>query len=65
MDTSNEQSPKTWGGAHQGAGRKRKGVKRVVFCASQEAVDVLEAVGGNKSDFINECIVRAGKAMRR
>ena len=45
---------KTWGGARKGAGRKKKYAKNVYFSA-----DILEQVEGNRSDFINHCIMMA------
>ena len=59
MQTENDS--KSWGGARQGAGRKKKCAKRMFFSASQEALDILEALDGNKSDFINDCIIRASR----
>lgn len=59
MQTENDS--KSWGGARQGAGRKKKCAKRMFFSASQKALEILEALDGNKSDFINDCIIRAGK----
>ncbi len=44
------------GGARAGAGRKRKCVKRLYFSAAQDVLDIVNAVEGNKSDFINDCI---------
>lgn len=61
MDESSTQEGKAWGGARQGAGRKKKCAKRMFFSASQEALDILEALEGNKSDFINECIIKAAR----
>ncbi len=52
---------KSWGGAREGAGRKKKCAKRMFFSASQETLDILDALEGNKSDFINECIVKAAR----
>jgi len=48
-----------WGGAREGAGRKRKGVHYYGFRASQEVHDILSKVQGSKSDFINQCILKA------
>ena len=50
---------KTWGGARKGAGRKKKYAKNVYFSATQEVADILEQVEGNRSDFINHCIIQA------
>ena len=55
----NELSKATWGGARKGSGRKRTCAKRVFFSASQEVADILDACEGNRSDFINECILKA------
>ncbi len=50
---------KTWGGARKGAGRKKKYAKNVYFSATQEVADILDQVEGNRSDFINHCIMMA------
>ena len=52
-----------WGGAREGAGRKRKGVHYYGFRATQEVHDILKDVEGSKADFINQCIlIASGKA---
>lgn len=61
MEENESQKSKTWGGAREGAGRKRKCAKRMFFSASQEVLDILDALEGNKSDFINECIMKAAR----
>lgn len=61
MDTNTEKNTGTWGGARDGAGRKKKCAKRMFFSASQEALDILNSLEGNKSDFINECIIKAAR----
>ena len=48
-----------WGGARQGAGRKRKGVHYYGFRATREVHDILSKVEGSKADFINQCILKA------
>ena len=50
-----------WGGKREGAGRKSKSVKYYGFRATQEVFEILEAVEGSKSDFINDCILRASR----
>ena len=50
-----------WGGAREGAGRKRKGVHYYGFRATQEVHDILSKVEGSKADFINACILKATK----
>lgn len=45
-----------WGGKREGAGRKKGCAKRYMFSASQEVVDILESLEGNKSDFICKAI---------
>lgn len=59
MDNSNEQTPRTWGGARNGAGRKKKYAKNIFFGATQEVVDILNKLEENRSDFINRCIIQA------
>lgn len=59
MSTTNEQTPKSWGGARNGAGRKRKYVRNVFFSATQEVADILDQLEENRSDFINRCITQA------
>ncbi len=59
MDTNINKPVSTRGGAREGAGRKKKCVKRMFFSASQETLDILNSLEGNKSDFINECIIKA------
>ena len=48
-----------WGGAREGAGRKKKGVHYYGFRATQEVHEILSQVEGSKADFINECILKA------
>lgn len=58
METQEEK--KTWGGARDGAGRKRKGVHYYGFRATREVHEILQGVEGeSKSDFINRCILAA------
>lgn len=59
METNEIKQVKKRGGARVGAGRKKKCVKRLFFSASQETLDILNSYEGNKSDFINECIIKA------
>ncbi len=61
MEENESQKNKTWGGSREGAGRKKKCAKRMFFSASQEVLDILDALEGNKSDFINECIMKAAR----
>ena len=56
-----EKEEKNWGGAREGAGRKRKGVHYYGFRATQEVHDILSKVEGSKADFINECILKASQ----
>ena len=44
----------SWGGKRAGAGRKGKGVQYYGFRATQEVHDILKAVEGSKTDFIND-----------
>lgn len=59
MNNSNEQVPRTWGGARNGAGRKKKYAKNIFFSATQEVADILDQMEENRSDFINRCIIQA------
>ena len=59
METKGTNESKSWGGARSGAGRKKKYAKNVFFGATQEVADILEQIEGNRSDFINECIIKA------
>lgn len=54
---NSELTKKSRGGARVGAGRKRKCVKRLYFSASQEVLDALATIDGNRSDYICECIL--------
>lgn len=54
-----EEKKAGWGGAREGAGRKRKGVHYYGFRATQEVHDILSQVEGSKADFINDCILKA------
>ena len=58
MSTSNERAPKSWGGARNGAGRKKKYAKNIFFSATQEVADILDQLEENRSDFINRCIMQ-------
>ena len=53
MDTNEEKTAKSWGGAREGCGRKKKCAKRMFFSATEETLDILNSLDGNKSDFIN------------
>lgn len=46
-----------WGGKRENAGRKKESVKRYMFSASQDVVNILDALDGNKSDFICKAII--------
>ncbi len=50
---------KSWGGARDGAGRKRKYVRNVFFGATREVADILDRLEENRSEFINRCILQA------
>lgn len=47
------------GGAREGAGRKRFSVKSYYLRATEEVAEILEAVEGSKSQFVNDCILKA------
>lgn len=61
MSETNETTKKTWGGARKGSGRKKKCVKQLWFSASQEVLDALAGIDGNRSDYICECIIEHSK----
>ncbi len=53
-----QNSEKSWGGARQGSGRKKKYAKTLFFNATEEVVAIIEAVPRNqRADFINQCIM--------
>ena len=54
-----EKEKKTWGGARENAGRKKKYAQRITFSATQEVVDILKGVDTNISDYICSCIQKA------
>ena len=55
-----KENNKSWGGAREGSGRKKKYAKTCFFNATQEVVDIIEAVPRNeRADFINQCILKA------
>ena len=54
-----EEKREGWGGAREGAGRKRRGGQYYGVRATQEVHDILKEVEGSKADFINACILKA------
>lgn len=52
------------GGARKGAGRKRSTAKVYQLYATQEVMDILEAVTGSKSDFICKCILHYNSELK-
>ena len=64
MTELEETQKKKRGGARIGAGRKKKCVKRLYFSASQEVLDALATIDGNRSDYICKCILKCTKADR-
>lgn len=58
----NSETKSTWGGARTGSGRKKTAAKYYSFSATKEVMDILESVSGSKSEFINECILKAYRA---
>ena len=52
----NEEQESSWGGARQGSGRKKKYAKTYFFNATPEVMEIIEAVEGSRTDFINACI---------
>ncbi len=56
MDEAKEK--KSWGGARQGSGRKKKYVKTYFFSAMEEVAAIIEAIPNKeRADFINRCIL--------
>ena len=47
------------GGAREGAGRKKTTVKSYYLRATKEVAEILDAVDGSKSAFVNDCILKA------
>lgn len=55
-----KENNKSWGGAREGSGRKKKYAKTCFFNATQEVVGIIEAVTRNeRADFINQCILKS------
>lgn len=52
------------GGRREGAGRKATTAKKYVVCATQEVMDILEAVSGSKSDYICKAVLHYAAAMK-
>ena len=53
-----QNNKKNWGGAREGAGRKKKYAKTLFFNATEEVVDIIEAVPRTeRADFINRAIL--------
>jgi len=53
----NEKKNQNWGGARQGAGRKKKYAKTCFFNATEEVVDIIKAIPRTeRADYINHCI---------
>ena len=60
-----EDAPRSWGGARQGAGRKRmeKG-KYYGFSSTPEVEKILESVEGSKATWINHAIAEYAKTLK-
>lgn len=52
----NPEVKKSWGGAREGAGKKKSVIKQYMVYAPQDIYDILEGVPGKKSDYICRCI---------
>ena len=50
------ETTKQWGGKREGAGRKKTSVKTYCIYAPQDVFDIMEAVEGNKSEYILNAI---------
>lgn len=60
MNTTSNEQPKSWGGARKGAGRTKKYAATFYFGATEDVANILDEVGKkDRSDFINECILKA------
>lgn len=60
MSATNETTSKSWGGARKGAGRTKKYAATFYFGATEDVAGILEGVDKkDRSDFINECIIKA------
>lgn len=56
----NEKKNENWGGAREGAGRKKKYAKTCFFNATEEVVAIIEAIPrAERADFINQAILKA------
>ena len=58
MKQENNKTSNDWGGAREGAGRKRNGTRAVTIRLSEEAIARLN-LETNKSAFVNELILKA------
>ena len=47
-----EDAPRSWGGAREGAGRKRVSSKSISIRIPEDVAAVLDSVEGSKTDFI-------------
>ncbi|MBR1688092.1 MAG: hypothetical protein IJ710_06105 [Prevotella sp.] len=57
MEEKSEKSRR--GGSRPGSGRPKTSVKTYYFGASPEVYEIMEAVEGSKSQFVNDCILKA------
>ena len=55
------ENKKSWGGKREGAGRKKKYVRKYYFNATKEVNDILQAYEGDRTEFINLCILQSAK----
>ena len=63
MDKDQITKTENRGGRREGAGRKPTTAKKYVVCATQEVMDILEAVSGSKSDFICRAVLHYASAV--
>lgn len=61
MDKDQSTKIENRGGRREGAGRKATTAKKYAVCATQEVVDILEAVTGSKSDYICRAVLHYAK----
>ena len=65
MESETDNGRKTTrGGARAGAGRKHTSVKTYTVYATQEVVDILEAVTGSKSDYICRAVIHYNSELK-
>ncbi len=64
MDKDQITKTENRGGRREGAGRKATTAKKYAVCATQEVVDILEAVTGSKSDYICRAVLHYAAVLK-